>query len=73
MSVKKRLREIKDLLKEKIRQFLYDEYGGSLVEYALIIGFAIFMFLILVGTIYSQFEWTLNQSNDFFDLIKDMG
>ncbi|MFO8019332.1 MAG: hypothetical protein R6U96_11905 [Promethearchaeia archaeon] len=72
MVKRTRLEKIKDLLKEKLKQFLKDEYGGTLVEYALIVGFAIFMFLIIIGTIYSHIDWTLNQSDNFFDLIKGL-
>ncbi|MFW9938886.1 MAG: hypothetical protein ACFFD5_14655 [Candidatus Thorarchaeota archaeon] len=55
-------------LKVKIRQFLEDEYGGNLVEYALLIGFALFIFFIIVGVITSLLDWTLGLSNDFFNI-----
>ena len=46
-----------------------DESGGNLVEYALLIGFALFIFFILVGVITSLLDWTLGLSDDFFQLI----
>lgn len=52
----------------KIREFIKDEYGGNLVEYALLIGFALFIFFIIVGVITSLLDWTLGLSNDFFNI-----
>lgn len=68
-----KIKNLKKLLKEKFKKFIKDESGGTLVEYALLVGFAIFMFLVIVGIIYSHIDWTLNQSNDFFDLVKNLG
>ncbi|MFX0059887.1 MAG: hypothetical protein ACFE85_19235 [Candidatus Hodarchaeota archaeon] len=55
-------------VKKKIKQFIIDEYGGNLVEYALLIGFALFVFFIIVGVITSLLDWTLGLSNNFFDI-----
>jgi len=55
-------------VKGKIREFIKDEYGGNLVEYALLIGFALFVFFIIVGVITSLLDWTLGLSNDFFNI-----
>lgn len=55
-------------VKGKIREFIKDEYGGNLVEYALLIGFALFIFFIIVGVITSLLDWTLGLSNDFFNI-----
>ena len=60
-------------IKKKIKDFINDEYGGSIVEYALLIGFALFVFFIIVGVITSMLDWTLGQSNDFFELIGNSG
>ena len=56
-------------VKERVKEFINNEYGGSLVEYALLIGFALFIFFIIVGVVTSMLDWTLGQSNEFFELI----
>lgn len=56
-------------VKERIKEFINDEHAGSLVEYALLIGFGLFIFFIIVGVVTSMLNWTIDQSNDFFDLI----
>ncbi len=50
---------------QKLNQFVHDEWGGSMVEYALLIGFALFIFFILVGIITSTLDWTISQSGNF--------
>ena len=55
-------------LKNKIWDFFTDECGGNLVEYALLIGFALFVFFIITGLITSVLDWTIGLSNDFFDI-----
>jgi Flp pilus assembly pilin Flp len=52
----------------KIKEFFSDEYGGNLVEYALLIGFALFVFFIITGVITSILDWTVGLSNDFFSI-----
>ena len=52
----------------KIKEFFSDDYGGSLVEYALLIGFALFVFFIITGVITSILDWTVGLSNDFFSI-----
>ena len=54
---------------DKIKNFINDEYAGSMVEYALLIGFALFIFFILVGVITSLLNWTIGQSDGFFDML----
>jgi Flp pilus assembly pilin Flp len=66
--MKKNLKRNFRKLKVKIKQFIKDEYGGNLVEYALLIGFALFVFFIIVGVITSLLDWTLGLSNDFFNI-----
>ena len=56
--------------RSKINEFFSDEYGGSLVEYALLVGFALFIFFILVGVVTSMLDWTVGLSNNFFELFK---
>ncbi len=57
------------LILKKVKDFLSDKYGGNLVEYALLIGFALFVFFILFSIISSIIDWTLGLSSDFSDLI----
>ncbi|MFX1574428.1 MAG: hypothetical protein ACFFB0_16935 [Promethearchaeota archaeon] len=64
MTLKKYIKR----LKKKILGFFSDEYGGNLVEYALLIGFALFIFFIIVGVISSMLDWTTGLSNDFLQL-----
>ncbi|MFX1389643.1 MAG: hypothetical protein ACFE9Z_06210 [Promethearchaeota archaeon] len=52
----------------KTKEFFKDEYGGNLVEYALLIGFALFIFFIIIGVITSLLDWTVGLSGDFFNL-----
>ncbi|MHA1931888.1 MAG: hypothetical protein ACW96X_05065 [Promethearchaeota archaeon] len=52
----------------KIKEFLSDDYGGNLVEYALLIGFALFVFFIITGVITSILDWTIGLSDDFLNI-----
>ena len=67
MEVKKNFKNITKKIKDKIKEFIYDEYGGNLVEYALLIGFALFIFFLIISVITSMLDWTVNQSNDFWE------
>ncbi len=65
--------KLKSLLKKfrsKIKDFIFDEYGGNLIEYALLVGFALFVFFIIIGVVTSMLDWTVGLSNDFFDIFK---
>jgi len=64
MNIKKMLK----FLGKKLKAFFNDEYGGNLLEYALLVGFALFLFFIIVSVITSMLDWTLTQSNDFLGL-----
>ncbi|MFX0080142.1 MAG: hypothetical protein ACFE94_00145 [Candidatus Hodarchaeota archaeon] len=64
MKIKKFLKK----LGSGIRNFFSDEYGGNLVEYALLVGFALFIFFIIIGVITSILDWTVGLSNDFLDI-----
>ncbi len=55
-------------LGNKIKKFFSDEYGGNLIEYALLIGFALFVFFIITGVITSILDWTVGLSNDFLNI-----
>lgn len=54
-------------LKEKIKDFFMDEYGGNLIEYALLIGLALFIFFIIVGVMTSLLDWPLDLANNFWE------
>ncbi|MFX1312710.1 MAG: hypothetical protein ACFFHD_08875 [Promethearchaeota archaeon] len=66
MNVKKAIKRFKN----KFREFFSNEYGGNLVEYALLIGFALFIFFIIIGVISSMLDWTTGLSNDFLELFE---
>ena len=54
--------------RSKTKEFFSDEFGGNLVEYALLVGFALFIFFIIIGVVTSMLDWTVGLSNDFFKL-----
>jgi len=54
-------------LKEKIKDFFIDEYGGNLIEYALLIGLALFIFFIIVGVMTSLLDWPLDLANNLWE------
>jgi len=64
MKIKRFLKKLGSI----IRNFFSDEYGGNLVEYALLIGFGLFIFFIITGVITSILDWTVGLSNDFLDI-----
>jgi len=55
-------------LRSKTKEFFLDEYGGNLIEYALLVGFGLFIFFIIVGLVTSLLDWTIGLSNDFLNL-----
>jgi hypothetical protein len=55
-------------IKTRLYSFIKNDFGGNLIEYALLIGFALFIFFIIVGIITSILDWTLGLSNDFSGL-----
>ena len=63
------VRKIFQKIKQKTKEFFSDEYGGNLVEYALLIGFGLFIFFIIIGVITSLLDWTVDLSDDFWHLI----
>ena len=79
MSILKQIMSIKDFIKflsrklrKKVKDFIFDEYAGNLVEYALLIGFALFIFFLLVSIVLSMMDWTAGQSNEFFEVVEDL-
>jgi len=70
MKLKGRFNALRKWIYKKIKEFYFDEYGGNLVEYALLIGFALFIFLTIVNIVTSMLDWTVEQSNSFWDLIR---
>lgn len=54
-------------LKNSLKAFIIDNYGGNLVEYALLIGLALFIFFIIVGFITSLLDWPLELINNLFE------
>ena len=52
---------------KKIKEFIIDEHGGNLVEYVLLIGFALFIFFILVIEVTGILDWTVGLSNDLME------
>lgn len=65
MPIKKVIKKVK----QKIKEFFLDEYGGNLVEYALLVGFGLFIFFIIIGVVTSLLDWTVDLSDDFWNLI----
>lgn len=55
-------------VKRKIKTFLSDEWGGNLVEYALLIGFALFIFFIIVGMVTGMLDWVQGLVEKFTQL-----
>ena len=63
--------ELKLLLRRifrKVKEFFRDEWGGNLVEYALLIGFALFIFFIIVGMVTGMLDWVQGLVTDFSEL-----
>lgn len=64
MKIKKILKKISN----KTKEFFLNEYGGNLVEYALLVGFGLFIFFMIIGVISSILDWTVGLSDDFWKL-----
>ncbi len=72
MTIKDFLKLATRKIKKKVKDFIYDEFGGNLVEYALLIGFGLFIFFLLVSIVLSMMDWTAGQSNEFFEVAEGM-
>ena len=70
--VKEIIKSLFKKVKKKIKEFILDEYGGNLVEYALLIGFALFIFFLLVSIVLSMMDWTAGQSSEFFEVVEGL-
>ncbi|MFX1408722.1 MAG: hypothetical protein ACFFA6_00080 [Promethearchaeota archaeon] len=53
----------------KTKELFFDEFGGNLVEYALLIGFALFIFFIIVGIITGMLDWVQGLADNFLEMI----
>ncbi len=72
MTIKDFLKLATRKIKKKVKDFIYDEFGGNLVEYALLIGFGLFIFFLLVSIVLSMMDWTAGQSSEFFEVAEGM-
>jgi Flp pilus assembly pilin Flp len=72
MFIKKAFKVLYRKISRKIIDFIQDESGGNLVEYALLIGFGLFIFFLLVSIITNMLDWTVNQSNEFFKVVDEL-
>ena len=67
MKKKKFIKQKKKIILSRIKDFFSDEYGGNLIEYALLIGLALFIFFIIVGVMTSLLDWPLDLANNFWE------
>ena len=67
MKKRNSFRKSSKWLKEKVKDFVLNEHGGNLVEYALLIGLALFIFFIIVGVMTTLLDWPLDLANNFLD------
>ena len=67
MKKKKYIKQKKRIILSRIKDFFSDEYGGNLIEYALLIGLALFIFFIIVGVMTSLLDWPLDLVNNFWE------
>lgn len=52
------------------RYIAKDNAAGSLLEYGLIIGFSIVIFLVIVGIVTSILDWSKGNLADFFSIFQ---
>ncbi len=60
-----------NLIKEKIRSFFFDEWAGNMTEYALLIGFALFLFFMIITVVTDMLNWSIGESSNSLDKIKN--
>ncbi len=56
--------------KLSLKRIIYGNSAGSLLEYGLIIGFSIVVFLIIAGIIMSILDWTQGNLSDFWSIFQ---
>jgi Flp pilus assembly pilin Flp len=61
---------MKNQKKRFIRKLIKDNSAGSLLEYGLIIGFSIAIFLVIVGIVTSILDWTQGNLADFLSIFQ---
>lgn len=57
-------------IRKKIRDFFYDEWAGNMTEYALLIGFALFLFFIIIGMIVEVINWTIGENSESLNNVR---
>ncbi|MBY9019778.1 MAG: hypothetical protein KGD67_01885 [Candidatus Lokiarchaeota archaeon] len=67
MRKKEFIKQKRKIIQSKIKEFFSDDYGGNLIEYALLIGLALFIFFIIVGVMTSLLDWPLDLANNFWE------
>ena len=67
MKKKEFIKQKKKIILSRIKDFFSDEYGGNLIEYALLIGLALFIFFIIIGVMTSLLDWPLDLANNFWE------
>ena len=67
MTKKNFIKQKKKTILSRIKDFFSDDYGGNLIEYALLIGLALFIFFIIVGVMTSLLDWPLDLANNFWE------
>jgi hypothetical protein len=72
MTLKDFLKNTPKKIKKKVKEFFYDEFAGNLVEYALLIGFGLFIFFLLASIVLSMMDWTAGQSSEFYETAEGM-
>ncbi len=57
--------------KRKLRDFFIDQWAGNLTEYALLIGFSLFIFFLIVSSILDLFDFILEDPDTVIQKIKE--
>ncbi len=58
-------------LRKKVKSFFKDQYGGNLVEYVLLVGFALFIFFLIIGAVSGLFEWLFGFTDELPNFFED--
>lgn len=62
------LRKHINLFIGRIKRFFKEENGGSFIEYALLLGFGLFLFIIIFGVVSNIMDWVLGMKDGLFNL-----